>query len=75
MIDEALLKERVKRLVQFSYFRDGALWYTCSHDGFLFPVPVSDTTNEQGSSPTFGAQEKGILLMRWIRKAMDRSDG
>lgn len=56
------LKEAVQNEVTFQYFRDGALWYeTCNGD--LFPVPVSDA----GSS-TFNKTEKGMLLMRWMRK-------
>ena len=64
-----LLKNRIKGQVNFSYFRDGSLWYECE-DGYLFPVPIKDTTNSQGASPTFNATEKGILFMRWIRKSM-----
>lgn len=65
------LKTRVKGPVHFSYFRDGALWYACT-DGWTFPVPVgSDTSNAQGGQPTFNATEKGITMMRWIRKAME----
>lgn len=30
---------------------------------FVFPVPISDA-----GSATFGAEEKAILLMRYIRK-------
>lgn len=69
-IDSTLLKERVKDSVQFRYFRDGSLWYSTA-DNWVFQIPVSDTSNAQGSSPTFNATEKGITLMRWIRKAME----
>ena len=68
-IDTTLLKARVKEPVHFSYFRDGSLIYVTG-DGWEFPVPVEDTINEQGGSPTFNAEEKGITLMRWMRKAM-----
>lgn len=70
-INTKLLLQRVKGAVRFVYFRDGALWYE-SEDGWTFPVPVTDTINAQGASPTFNAVEKGILLMRWMRKAMER---
>jgi hypothetical protein len=70
-INADLLKSRVKEPVHFSFFRDGALWYTCA-DGWTFPIPVRDTDNAQGASPTFNAEEKGILLMKWIRKAMEQ---
>ena len=70
-INSALLKQRVKGAVKFAYFRDGSLWYT-TEDGWVFPVPVSDTMNAQGGSPTFNSEEKGIILMRWLRKAMEQ---
>jgi hypothetical protein len=68
--DKSLLKTRVKGNVKFSFFRDSTLWYECE-DGWKFPIPVSDTTNSQGSSPLFSANEKGITFMRWIRKQMN----
>ena len=60
------LKEMVSnnKKVRFVYFRDKALHYE-TEDGFIFPVPVDDA-----SSATFGAEEKAILLMRYIRKHM-----
>ena len=72
-VDSALLKTRVKGAVNFTHFRDGSLWYV-AEDGWEFPVPVAETINAQGSSPTFRAKEKGIILMRWIRKAMEVED-
>jgi hypothetical protein len=58
------IKEMVKdnRKARFVFFRDGALHYE-TEDGFVFPVPVSDA-----GSATFGAEERAILLMRYIRK-------
>lgn len=70
MTSSERLKMRVRGAVTFSYFRDGALWYKAT-DGWDFPVPISDTMNSQGSSPTFNAVEKGITLMRWMRKHME----
>ncbi len=67
----ALCRDRVKEKAVFSHFREDALWYK-TFDGWLFPIPVEDTKNAQGSQPTFGAEEKGILLMRWIRRHMER---
>lgn len=69
-IDMSLLKTRVKGLVRFVYFRDGALYYACD-DGWEFPVPIADTMNAQGASPTFNAEDKGIVFMRWIRQQME----
>lgn len=48
----------------FEFYRDGALHYRTAR-GFVFPVPAADA-----GSATFGASEKGITLMRWIRKAL-----
>ena len=60
------IKEMVSKnkKVRFVFFRDKALHYE-TEDGFVFPVPVDDA-----GSATFGAEEKAILLMRYIRKHM-----
>lgn len=57
------LKTLVSGLVQFTYYRDGNLWYTTEKGAFLFPVPISDIGNA-----TFHATDKGMLFMRYIRK-------
>ena len=72
-MDTKQLVERVKNPVNFVYFRDGALWYEAV-DGWIFPVPVEETMNAQGASPTFNAQEKGMLLMRWMRKQLKKEE-
>jgi hypothetical protein len=69
-IDNDRLKTRVKGVATFAYFYDNALYYR-TEDGFTFPVPVADTANSQGGAATFNAVEKGITLMRWIRRAME----
>lgn len=69
-IETETLKARVKGRVRFVYFRDGALYYACD-DGWEFPVGVAETINAQGCSPTFLAEDKAIVFMRWIRKAME----
>lgn len=48
----------------FVYFRDRALFYE-TDDGFQFPIPI-----DEAGSATFNAEEKAILLMRYIRKHM-----
>lgn len=58
------LKNRVKGSTNFINYHDGALWYKCD-DGFEFPVPMEDI-----GGATFNATEKGILMMRYIRKYM-----
>ena len=55
-----LVKDNKK--ARFIYFRDGALHYE-TEDGFVFPIPVDDA-----GSATFNAEEKAMLLMRYIRK-------
>jgi len=56
--------------VRFLRFRQGHLYYAVSVPGqatdFMFPVPVSDV-----GDATLQAQEKAILFMRYIRKALD----
>lgn len=62
------IKEIVKdNQVQFSHYRAGNLYYTVAVDGkiYSFPVPIADT-----GEATFQKQEKAILLMRYIRKAL-----
>lgn len=59
------VKDNVKGPVNFKFYKDNELWYeTC--EGLLFPVPINDI--DQG---TFNATEKGILMMRWIRKYIE----
>jgi hypothetical protein len=58
----------IKRAVQpgahcyFKFFRDGQLFYT-TEAGEIFPVPVEDA-----GSATFNNIERGMYLMRWMRK-------
>lgn len=68
MIDLNLLKQRAKGPASFDYFTDGCLWYIAS-DGWKFPVPVSDA-----GTGTFSATEKGVFLMRWMRKYMEEQE-
>jgi hypothetical protein len=58
------IKEMVKdqKKTIFIYYRDGELWYK-TECGFEFPVPIKDVGNA-----TFLAEDKAILLMRYIRK-------
>lgn len=70
-INNALLKSRVKGSVNFHYFKDDSLWYI-TDDNWIFPIPISETGNSQGSSPKFEACMKGIFCMRWIRKHMKK---
>lgn len=50
------------KIARFTHYVDGELWYK-TEDGFTFPVPISDI-----GDATFLAEDKAILLMRYIRK-------
>ena len=58
------LKEMVSynKIVTFVEYRQGNLWYA-TEDGFKFPVPIEDV-----GTATFSANEKALLMMRYIRK-------
>jgi len=57
------IKDLVKgQTAHFVFYRDRSLFYE-TDSGFQFPVPVDDA-----GSATFNADEKAILLMRYMRK-------
>ena len=68
------LKELVKEtVVVFSHYRADNFYYNVmSEDSsppewvYQFPVPVDDIGNA-----TMLAEDKGVLFMRWIRKAIN----
>jgi len=63
------IKDIVKgQQARFVFYRDRALFYE-TDGGFRFPIPVDDA-----GSATFNSEEKAILLMRYIRKHLDRLD-
>ena len=55
--------------VSFLRYRHGVMYYSVSVTGepneFVFPVPLSDVGNA-----TLDAQDKAIIFMRYIRKAI-----
>jgi len=63
------LKDCISGPVTFKFFRSGILYYQCQN-GFVFPVPVTDTNDA-----VFLSEDKGILFMRWIRKELDSIEG
>lgn len=71
MIDLTILKERVKSDVFFVYAQGGDLYYTSGYDDYLFVIPYQDTLDSGGSHPKFQSIERGIILMRWIKKQME----
>lgn len=63
------IKDIVKgKNAHFVFFRDKSLFYE-TDDGFQFPIPVDDA-----GSATFNAEEKAILLMRYIRRHLARTE-
>jgi hypothetical protein len=57
------LTDLAKGTAYFQFYRDGSLYYKI-HD-FTFAVPINDV-----GTATLLPQEKGILLMRWLRPAV-----
>jgi hypothetical protein len=55
--------------VRFLRYRHGVMYYSVSVPGkpneFMFPVPLSDV-----GDATLDAQDKAIIFMRYIRKAI-----
>jgi hypothetical protein len=61
--NEITVSELVKgKIAKFEFYRSGNLYYKTS-DGFLFPIPISDT-----GEATFNQEHPALELMRWIRK-------
>jgi hypothetical protein len=58
------VKECIQGNAKFLYYRKGELYYETAN-GLKFPVPVSDCGDGE-----FKAEEKGMLMMRWIRKQL-----
>jgi hypothetical protein len=56
------------KLVRFTRYRQNHLYYQ-TETGFEFPVPLSDA-----GDATFLAEDKAILFMRYIRKALEASE-
>ena len=50
--------------VTFLFYKQGELWYT-TECGFKFPVPIDDV-----GTAAMNAEDKALLFMRWIRKAL-----
>ena len=63
------IKQIIKdNYVQFSHYRAGHLYYNVKVEGeqFSFPVPLEDV-----GDATFLNQDKAIIMMRYIRKALE----
>lgn len=59
------IKEAVKYNVKFDHYREGVMYYK-TQQGDIFGVPLDDVGNA-----TLGNVEKGILMMRYMRKHND----
>lgn len=69
------IKDLVKNTTaRFSFFRDGELYYDIfdSEGKKLALFPVNITDKEEIGSATFSAEMKAIMLMRYIRKALEK---
>lgn len=62
------MKEHIKGTAKFQFYRAGHLYYKTETD-LVFPVPLSDC-----GEATFQAEEKAILLMRYIRKHLENKN-
>jgi hypothetical protein len=63
------VKEIVKdNKVKFSHYRAGHLYYrvVVNYIGYVFPVPIDDI-----GDATFLDEDKALIFMRYIRKALD----
>ncbi len=60
------LKDHVKGVVKFKFFRDNNLYYE-TETGLTFPVPIEDIGNA-----TFLCEDKALLFMRYIRKFLNK---
>lgn len=74
------LTELVKQQANFSHYHKGDLYYEIIVDDvkYLFPINTfTYETNEEGEliselgNATLNSKEKGLMLMRYIRKAID----
>ena len=62
------LKNIIKNnIAQFAFYRAGNLYYNITVEGnyYHFPVPIEDI-----GEATFLKEDKAIMLMRYIRKAL-----
>lgn len=63
------LKDIVKdKFVHFNLYRAGFFYYTVEVDGITYQFPVD---REDIGQATLLVQDKAIVYMRWIRKAIN----
>jgi hypothetical protein len=61
-----MLKELIKEVADFEFYRKGELHYITDQTGFRFVVPIEDCGDGE-----FQHAIKGITMMRWIRKQLE----
>lgn len=66
MVMKSELKELIKGDCTFEFYRAGHLYYRTENGELLFPIDITDVGNS-----TLNHREKGIILMRYIRRQMD----
>lgn len=64
------MKDHIKGYCKFQFYKDSSLWYKTEETNLVFPVPIDDIGNA-----TFSDTEKGLLLMRYIRKWIKTLEG
>jgi len=62
-VNRPQIKELVRGNAEFQYYKDSQLWYKTVVGSFIFPVPIEDV-----GTATLNRVEKGLLMMRYIRK-------
>lgn len=68
------VKKYVKdNVVRFSYFRDNTMYYdvVTPEEETIARFPVDISNKDEIGTATFNSEMKAILLMRYIRKAID----
>lgn len=55
------------KLVTFTRYKHGCLWYVTQDKEFEFPVPAGDIDGEAELHTT----ERAMSLMKWIKKHID----
>lgn len=66
------LKNLIKnRKVKFEFYRSGIMYYNVLTEDaiYRFPVPLNDI-----GEATLLNEDKAVLFMRWIRKAIDNDE-
>jgi hypothetical protein len=61
-----MLKNLIKEVAVFNFYRKGELHYVTSDTCFHFVVPIDDCGDGE-----FSQEIKGITMMRWIRKQLE----